>query len=161
MLFLFALACGGSVSGNDGGTGSDAGSDGGTTSDAGGTTSDPGQVTCNGMPCAINANYCCDDMNGERCVPQTFSSCGGQRRSCDEAADCTMGSVCCYAISAAVPLAYSTECAPPSQCGDLNYRPQVCKTSSECTNGQPCVLQVCKGKPIRTCGMLPAKHCPP
>lgn len=157
-------ACGGSVAGDDSGTGSDAatGMDGGTIQVDGGTSiSDPGSITCGAQPCAISANYCCDEANGEKCVPLSFSSCGGPRRACDEAADCTMGSVCCYGISAAIPLTYSTECAPPNQCGDLNYRPQVCKTSSECTNGQPCVLQTCKGKPIRTCGMLPSKHCPP
>src|SRR5262245_28555368 len=70
--------------------------------------SDPGNVTCNGGPCASADHYCCDDFaqGAESCVPASVSSCGGLRRVCDEAADCPSPQVCCIPPNAAIALAY-------------------------------------------------------
>ncbi len=169
---LFAsLSCGGitatQTDGGDASTGSsntilDAASDAPKADATTGSSSDPGVVTCNGSPCDTATSYCCDETtvppNGQRCVSNSVSSCGGLRRRCDEAADCTGGQVCCIPPNAAMRVAYTTVCSK-GPCTDdvLNY--QVCKTSAECTNGQPCVTQQCAGYEMRTCGSLPVERC--
>jgi hypothetical protein len=128
-----------------------------------GTT--PKSVTCNGMPCAVPDNYCCDQgmlpkPGVEKCVPNSVSSCGGMRRSCDETADCGVGEACCTAVSAAFAFTYSTQCAPAANCTGMDpYMYRHCKSSSECPMGVTCVAQLCQGHMVQTCGGIPAQRC--
>ena len=121
--------------------------------------SDPGVVDCNGTPCASNGSYCCVEPppGTIRCVPETTSSCGGLRRQCDESADCPTGEQCFIPPNAAIFVAYNTTCAAFVPGDPYSY--QVCKSSAECVNGQPCVAQNCRGQIIRTCGPIPAQRC--
>ena len=175
LLGASAAACGGATdpeavdSGSDASASSDTGSSGesGTLADAGvGDTStnpvglqpDPGLIECAGTPCKVPGNYCCIDAfdGGKACKDDSVSSCGGDRKACDETADCTGSTpLCCSPPSAAAPPRYydSTFCAPTC----ATY--QVCKATSECVNGKPCVSQTCRGRVVQTCGALPARAC--
>lgn len=125
---------------------------------------DPGNVPCAGGPCAVPGNYCCDtpilDGGVEKCVPNSTSACGGLRRACDEAADCagvTGTKVCCIPPNAAQLVAYNAQCVLTCKGDPFAY--QLCKTTAECENGEPCVTQLCNGYSISTCGPIPANRC--
>ncbi|MDB4995507.1 MAG: hypothetical protein JWM74_2939 [Myxococcaceae bacterium] len=176
LLVACGAGCGGATdpdaqdSGSDASASSDTGSSGedtGTASDAGvkdtstnpvGLAPDPGLIACGGAPCKVPGNYCCIDAfdGGKACKDDSVSSCGGDRKACDETADCTGSTpLCCSPPSAAAPPRYydSTFCAPTC----ATY--QVCKTNAECVNGKPCVPQTCRGRTVQTCGALPAGAC--
>ncbi len=130
-----------------------------------GAVSDPKSITCNGMPCAVPANYCCDEgmfpnPGPQKCVPNTTSSCGGRRRSCDETADCNSGDVCCIPPNAALALSYNSLCVLAANCSGMDpYSYRMCKSSLECPVNVTCVTQPCHGYVISTCGGIPAQRC--
>lgn len=126
--------------------------------------SDPGFVTCAGAPCAVPADMCCDASlvpmsSTQKCVPQTMSACGVLRRTCDEAADCGGGQVCCIPPNANIQIALNAQCEAKGSCKDPTYFPQLCKTSAECDNGMACVMQTCLGAVVWTCGGIDPKRC--
>jgi hypothetical protein len=120
---------------------------------------DPGSVQCNGVACDSATSYCCVERppGTTRCVPQSTSSCGGLRRQCDEAADCPSGEQCLIPPNAALAIRLDTTCGVASPNDPVVH--QVCKSSTECVNGQPCVAQTCQGEIVRTCGPIPARRC--
>lgn len=129
-------------------------------SDARSSLSDPGNVQCDGKPCAVADHFCCDQKNAASCMPRPRpGTCAGPQRECDEAADCADGNVCCIPPNQAVTLAYFATCA--KTCG-LNdpFSYQLCKTDSECENGKPCIGQPCLGTMIGNCGgSIPQQRC--
>jgi hypothetical protein len=127
---------------------------GGGASDA----SDPGFVTCGDAPCSVPDHYCCDTPSSETCVPNTVSGCAGERRLCDEAADCPVGQVCCVPFAEAPFFVHSTLCSTSCDRTGLQGT-QVCKTDSECKNAQPCQQQTCSGKVVRACEQIDPNFC--
>jgi hypothetical protein len=126
------------------GSSSDAGNDNhpsdAATQDDGGQTdnaSNPGQITCGETQCASSTDVCCVTFqnDGGVCQAKNQACTGGQKHSCDEAADCDNGSVCCLAIS-------GTACAK-NDCGKFDT--QVCKTSAECGDAGACSEYTCPG----------------
>lgn len=121
----------------------------------GGTRVSPGvigcgpQATCN----AFASNQCCV---GATSVCQAASvSCppGAVSVTCNEAADCVVGKVCCGTVgsldggSVGVSAECATTCAVPP-------RTQLCRTNGECPDGGPCVVQTCSdGKTYELCGL--------
>lgn len=133
---------------------------GGTGGVAGGLASDPGQVDCGGTVCQTPSQYCCVEDPGSReiweCMDHADDThCGAWLRECDEAADCEPGYQCCVPMTARPFPVYSTHCA--LEC-DSFYWFQVCKTDAECPDGADCVLQLCHGEPLQTCGGLDDPH---
>lgn len=122
--------------------------------------SDPGNVQCNGAPCAVADHFCCDQKNAPSCMKRPLpGTCAGPQRECDEAADCTGGNVCCIPPNQAVTLAYFATCAKSCGINDpFSY--QLCKSDSECENGKPCIGQPCLGTLIYNCGgSIPQNRC--
>jgi hypothetical protein len=127
----------------------------------GGAPSDPGFVSCNGAPCAVNAgNSCCvttadDGGPKETCNPPN-TGCSGLTIFCDEAADCN-GGACCQQING-IAVAGSTSCASSHTCPGVGTETfQTCRTDAECDapggGGIPgrCLPQTCTNTlPMRT-----------
>jgi hypothetical protein len=65
---------------------------------------------------------------------------------CDEAADCNAGLGCCM----------SNDLRPWTACASTCTGVMLCKSSTECTNGQSCTPATCDGQKIGTCGPLTA-----
>jgi hypothetical protein len=153
------------ASGNDSGA-SDAGSandTGGNVSDApnqvdaadipdGGYPVDPGHVQCGptaAILCAVPSNMCCVSADAGKCQPSNGSCAAGTLAEfkCDEAANCTGGTVCCATASLAQPnLASSCDHA----CAGFG-KFQLCRTNGECPN-RDCTPQNCYGAHIEACG---------
>jgi hypothetical protein len=133
----------------------------------GGAPSDPGSVSCNGAPCAVNAGYSCcvttadDGGPKETCNPPN-TGCSGLTIFCNEAADCN-GGVCCQQING-IAVAGSTSCASSGACPGVGTQTfQTCRTDRECgaadAGGIPgrCIPQTCTNAlPMRT---LPIEGC--
>lgn len=143
----------------------DAGAEAAPTADAGGTTCDapdgglpcdPGIVRCGAESCATPGEACCISQSGgapsATCQPKG-ATCNDPivELGCDETGDCAAGEICCSSMSPSG--APKVACA--ASCG--TYGMQVCRSSSECTNGEPCVVQTCQGNIVQTCGKLPAQ----
>lgn len=142
----------------------DSGSDAPTRGDGGvpegGRPSDPGVVACGvATTCSPTpGEFCCVDVDGGfiGCGPgPSLSFCMGKfQEHCDESADCDAGvPECCVSFGGPVDppgTACRTSCA-----GGV----QVCKTSAECKNGMPCVVQTCRGQLLETCGAIPPAFC--
>lgn len=157
-----AMACGCSGQAVVDSSHGDAGAppDGGSSDVDGGLPPDPGSVDCNGTPCETPRELCCIEDPGAQQIWQCMEEsddvhCGALQRQCDEAADCPANHKCCVPMTARPYPAYSTHCAP--EC-DSFYWFQVCKTSAECSGDTSCVLQLCQGQPLQTCGALDDPH---
>jgi hypothetical protein len=112
-------------------------------------------VLCGAQSCDTPSQYCCVSRNTDGSTTPACRADGTTcdnpaiEMHCDEAGDCAEGQICCSALGAGgAPL---LTCAP--SCGMFGV--QVCRTSAECRNGKPCVVQTCMGHTVETCGPLP------
>jgi hypothetical protein len=123
---------------------------------------DPGAITCGATTCPDASGtppmnevraYCCvlgpntGNPVSQTCEYQNLGACeSGKPYYCDEAADCNAGLVCCMSNDLRAWTACESTCTGVT----------LCKSSAECTNGQPCTPVTCDGQHIGTCGPLPA-----
>jgi hypothetical protein len=97
-----------------------------------------GIIECGGQVCDGSFEECCAQfgMGG----PQTFctdiGTCGGSTFSCSSADSCFDGGVCCVKFQGMM----SIESFCDDQCtgGPNGQGIQLCQTSDECLNGEPC-----------------------
>ena len=137
---------------------SDAGAD--VTSGAcvpveGGLACDPAHITCGAKMCDAGTQFCCITDGGAKLVCDNLTADGGiptnvcagsTKATCDEAANCPQGQVCCGFVGSSG--GFSTSCQ--TSCGTGL---QFCRGSAECKSGQ-CTVQQCRGVTIETCGSL-------
>jgi hypothetical protein len=131
---------------------SDAAADSSPT-DAGSDASRVTSVRCGNTTCADagappTGNFCCVPGQGQ---PPSCASALGQCQSgtpyyCNDRSDCALGEDCCESSVRAL-----FSCTPAGSC---TTGLQLCKDSSECLNGMPCVMTTCSGQPIGTCGPI-------
>lgn len=113
----------------------------------GGAAPTPGVVRCGSGTCAVSTSTCCQesdvDAGGTRCLLGTQVTCPAQTGAvhCQAAADCKTGEICCDVGGYG-----NTQCA--TSCANF----QMCRTNSECKNGQPCVVQQCYLRVVEACG---------
>lgn len=109
-------------------------------------------VPCGSGSCADagdppNGDFCCVQSGvAPTCAPSLGMCETGDPFYCTSQSDCNPGSYCC---ESSVRALYS--CQAPSACTNGL---QLCRNSSECLNGEPCLMTVCNGESIRTCGPL-------
>ena len=136
----WALACGGQISGGDGGASADSGKDASTVSD-GGVVVGTG-ISCGGATCQPGTQTCCIEGPSRSC---TGTTCSGKvlRLECDDTADCS-GKLCCYTsiLASAMGAAMCLD-----DCAGFSGT-QLCKQAADCKNGGPCRTY--------TCGVAPA-----
>jgi hypothetical protein len=126
----------------------------------------PGSVACGNVngrcpasgcqqTCDVHTSTCClqtgdTDAGGSLCLLGTTAACPAYEHvalHCDHAANCAAGEVCCRAPNG--DSACATSCAVTEM--------QLCRTHSECLNGEPCTFQGCPGfRPVEACGKNPA-----
>jgi hypothetical protein len=142
------------------------GPDGGVTTYAipdGGVASNPQGVSCGGSACAAGADAgCCMQLDdgGGTCI-DSHNSCVPPNAAieCDEAANCPMGTVCCYLWgSGAFSLRATCLSACPTQPGSLGAQVQACRTHAECVETRICTVRSCGGFVLETCASTAA--CP-
>jgi hypothetical protein len=120
----------------------------------GGRAVTPGVIACGADTCnAFASVQCCLSGNGGTCM-STAVACpaGSAATTCNELADCVVGTLCCGAIVAfdggggGLAASCSSTCAAP--------RPRLCRTNAECPDGGPCVRQACSdGYEYEFCGV--------
>jgi hypothetical protein len=159
----------GSSSGGQGASSSGAGEggatgEGGASSSSGGTVvpvpdggapSTPMMVTCGATSCDTGGSMpqqCCVSGDGGTCTAFTTGCSSGITVPCDEAADCTGGSVCCQVLECGQ---HSTSCK--TTCATTDF--QLCRTDSECGTtsdagaAKKCIVQMCGSSLVGpTCG---------
>ena len=149
----------GTDSGSDVAT-NDSGSDSTPTSDAcvpvdGGLACDGLHIACGNNLCDAGAQVCCINDGGtkETCTvapvtdsgkPPPPNACTGTSMTCDEAADCPSGQICCGFVGSAG--GFATKCQ--TSCGTGL---QFCHGSAECLTGECTVQTQCHGVTIETC----------
>jgi hypothetical protein len=108
-----------------------------STADAGDDAGppDPG-IACGDFSCPVGpSNFCCgggpDGSGADSCDTIPSDSCGWEF-FCDDAAECSAGSVCCYDDSRNV----TTSACQSTSCPDGQY--QLCTTNAECAGGLAC-----------------------
>jgi hypothetical protein len=108
----------------------------GSGGSAGGAT--PHTVACGAKPCQVGSQLtsaCC--VSGLSlatvCIPTLGAGCanGGAAVTCDDAADCADGEICCGDSVGMVPI---TVCAKNCKAG----QDQLCRTDDECKGGGGC-----------------------
>ncbi len=141
--------------GNDGSPGTagdgsvDQSSPPGDASPADGALADgAGHIVCGASDCIEATQFCCVQADGGAACQQSGAACpGGARRSCEKAADCTGGEVCCFD--------FSTAPASASCRGDCNggggTRVQACATQAECVTGTCATHSCTAGGSIESC----------
>jgi hypothetical protein len=77
---------------------------------------------------------------------------GNTVATCDQAANCPSGQVCCGFVGPGG--GYATSCQPTCEGNAV----QFCRGTEECAAGS-CVVQTCSGVLVETCGGL--TECPP
>lgn len=150
----------GGASGADSGPGADAGADTGIPPAGDSGPPDPGTVTCGAATCSTSTQQCCfnpQDAGASQCAPVGDGGCspGTFSQTCNEAADCAGGNVCCLSASLGIPPDIKAACE--TSCSGFSL--QLCKTSAECKNGQPCGAFPCRGYIIDSCGPPPMILC--
>jgi hypothetical protein len=109
-------------------------STGGTLPDGAAPGSTKGSVACGATPCALgppNDYSCCLTVTAF-CAPAVGCLViPGIPMSCDDAADCPPGSVCCYTLSTS---GIGSTCAPSCDA----QSDQLCRTDGECPLGTTC-----------------------
>ena len=124
----------------------------------GGLACDPGHVTCGTTSCDLAKQFCCIDDGGASLTcdddppdsgggpppPPPPNGCTGTKATCDEAADCPSGQICCGFVG--IGGGFATACE--TSCGNGL---QFCRGSAECVKGD-CVVQTCQGETVETCG---------
>jgi hypothetical protein len=166
-----AGACGGDGDGGIDGGGIDGATDSGTADgdpdtahdtlgpDGGGSDSkaDGGggsAVTCGGAPCSAPSHYCCVHADRSESCNATGTTCDGAEIHCDDTSDCTSG-VCCASPSTVAgtgSITLKMTCQPTCT---GPYDAVMCMASDECSDASVCTGQICRGRPISTCGGLP------
>jgi hypothetical protein len=128
---------------------------------ADGLASDPGRVSCGATTCPAGAGAgCCLPLTGDRfsidagtCV-NSQHGCGSPLGTfeCDEAADCPVGTICCYEWGSGAFIVHSrcvTSC--PTASGGLGDEVQACRTNAECIASGACKLRTCGSVGLATC----------
>ncbi len=148
------------VVGNNDAANDAGGNDTGPTSDAcvpadGGLACDPAHVTCGTKACDAGTQFCCisdagtkftcDNLSADGGIPTNVCA-GSTKDTCDEAANCPAGQICCGFVGPGG--GFSTACQ--TSCGTGL---QFCRSSTECKAGV-CTVQLCRGVTIETCGSL-------
>ena len=105
----------------------------------------PGEIACGASPCPVPASQCCSDVDASTCDP-AGSACTGLVRTCDEAADCDPGEVCC--VTQIAPKRFATACKASCDVGE----PQACASSAECGDAGACLPWRCGAVDVKTCG---------
>jgi hypothetical protein len=111
-------------------------------------------VTCGGASCAMGAKFCCalTDKQTQSCL-DTGLSCGagpdpaspntGMSVTCDDAADCGAGKICCYRIGRGNSV---VDCEAAADCvinpAQMVSAAPVCQSNSAST---PCASGTCTG----------------
>ena len=177
------FACGGRTTATtDGGTGASGSMQG--ASPNGATSADeswdggligptPGSVRCGNVDCNAKTDACCLQESGNPatngCASRDDALCNGTqvRRTCDEAADCNPGEVCCMEVVTSPPATIGSYCFRPDGSGAPGTCPTseivACSSDADCiaANAPPCVAQTCRGNVLQTCGLLPSEWCDP
>jgi hypothetical protein len=110
----------------------------------GGTKVTPGVILCpNVGTCnAFAGQQCCLGDDGGACLSTSRTCAPGGSFTCNESADCIVGTVCCgiYAYDEAGAGPYlSSTCA--ASCTTSHV--QLCRTNGECGDAGPCVIEPC------------------
>ena len=122
---------------------------------SGGLTSDPGRVSYGAVTCPAGAGAgCCLPLIGDplsidagTCV-NSQHACGSPLGTfeCDEAADCPVGTVCCYQWGSGAFIVHS-RCVTSCPAGEV----QACRTNAECVASGACKLRTCGSVDLATC----------
>jgi len=135
------IACGGSSTGHDAGSGGSGGGSGGASGSggSGGSGGSPGVVSCFGTMCELVAGGCCT-VSGHTCM----SNCQGpyDHFFCDGPEDCG-GMHCCGYVGAEVNGSY---CA--SNCSPWNT---LCHTAADCPTAQSTCSTAATSYPSGVC----------
>jgi hypothetical protein len=109
---------------------------------------------CGSTPCDLRSNTCCVTPFplSARCIPGANTACMNTEATfhCQYSCECPTGQVCCGIIDTLVGFG-TASCqtvpaggfCPPHPNTVSQAAAQLCKDSSECANGQPCISQTC------------------
>jgi hypothetical protein len=127
----------------------------------------PPQCGVDGSLCDLHSNTCCLNTSlVGTCLPGACASCPSNQATvhCLQAGECTGGASCCGDVirilgevkSHCVPLVAGQSC-PYVPWTSTQLGVQLCKTDTECKNGQPCIHQMCQyGAVLDMCGVQDA-----
>ncbi len=71
------------------------------------------------------------------------ANCAAESLSCVSVANCPSAQVCCLTPTSTTLSAVNIACQPTASCGLANLSVQLCASSAECDNGDPCTKQKC------------------
>ncbi len=123
----------------------------------GGAPLTPGVIGCE-LPTTCNefaGDKCCVSAGGGSCVVEA-GACPAESVvvTCNEADDCRLGSTCCGTVTSFDGgfTSIGAQCA--ASCAPAPKGAQLCRTSAECPDGGPCVVQGCSdGNRYELCGV--------
>ncbi len=124
----------------------------------GGARTDPGVLECP-YPNTCNqfaGDRCCVGEEGGACVvPGVTCPASGVTVTCNQIADCRVGTLCCGTVAVLDDGGFTSvnaACAAGCDAGPPSV--QLCRTSGECPDGGPCVVQACSdGNRYELCGV--------
>jgi hypothetical protein len=110
--------------------------------------------------CDADKQYCCSNVQygAPSTSDATFDICSatfcGNRRECDETADCRTGEVCCFSVFQSPPAILGSTCRKASQCTANDSQWIGCGSQEDCTRAgaPPCLAQECGGATLQLCG---------
>jgi hypothetical protein len=128
---------------------------------ADGLACSPGEVECaNGTMCPVSgAGQCCESMTAGAACQTLGTECDGSLITCNEAADCGPGEICCISATGTTTATVSCQPGPTCPAGGLAYA-QICRSNNECPGGS-CSLWNCEGTTIEACSNPSTLVCTP
>ncbi len=129
--------------------------------DGGAQCSDPGFVPCGNTTCNVNTEFCCVEQTApdagrtETCVAPNGACSSNAKISCNEAADCTGGALCCGSFpmqGVQGVTSCMTSCGGPQGV-------QLCRSDGECGANsdagelKKCITQTCGSTTLQLCAV--------
>ena len=90
-------------------------------------------ITCGNATCDGTTQACCLTMQGQSCIPEG-GNCQGPKLDCSKTSNCAPGEVCCFEGGPGGGASCRDTCGG----GGPGSGVQLCETSAECLNGEPC-----------------------